>query len=127
MWLAGAWLYPYNRPYTFYNASTKANETKPITCGCDPTLVCGCDENQDTQYLSDIIGNGTDLDSSIVSVAVVNGTQRILINGSLPNGTTAPGGDEDPFGNAAGGMQLLLRNAGWWPVVALVSAMVFTS
>src|SRR5205085_2412681 len=88
LWLSGAYLYHYNHPYSYYNASSKANETKPVTCGCDPYAVCGCDENGDPQYLADLVGNGTNLNNTLVSVANVNGTQTILLNGTLPNGTT---------------------------------------
>ncbi len=54
----------------------------------------------------------------------MNGTNTILINGSLPNGTTAPGGTDDPD-SAGQGLRLLLQHAGWWPVVATVCATVF--
>ncbi|KAK5663551.1 hypothetical protein OQA88_3982 [Cercophora sp. LCS_1] len=124
LWLYGAYMYPYTHHHSFYNASSKQNETKPVTCGCDPYQVCGCDENGDQQYLSDIVGNGTNLNSTLVAVGTVDGVQRILINGTLPNGTTAAGGTEDPNGGA--GLRTMLHTAGWWPVVAIVSAMVLT-
>ncbi len=124
-------MYPYARPYSFYNASSEQNETKPVTCGCAQYAVCGCDENGDTQYLADLIGDGNynNLNHTLVTVANVNGTQRILINGTLPNGTTAPGGDEDAFSDSspASGLHIVLRNLGWWPVVATVGAMVFAA
>lgn len=127
IWLYGAYTYPYSRPHSYYNATSKANETTPVTCGCDPYAVCGCDENGDQQFLSDIIGNGTNLNDTIVSVALVNNTKTILLNGTLPNGTTIAGGDEDPFDNAGPGMQAMLQNAGFWPVVAIVATMVFAA
>jgi len=126
-WLYGAYVYPYSHPYSYYNRTSKANETAAITCGCAPDSVCGCDENGDQQYLSDIIGNGTDLNSTLVSVATINNTRTILLNGTLPKGTTASGGDEDPFDNASAGMRRLLENAGFWPVVAIVATMVFAA
>jgi len=115
-------MYHYNAPYRFYNASSRQNETKPVTCGCLPEQVCGCDENNDPQYLSDIVGNGTNLNSTLVSVAAVEGVQRIIINGTLPEGTTAAGGSD----SAGASMRMLLQNAGFWPVVVIVSAMVLT-
>jgi len=121
-WVAGSYMYHYNAPYRFYNQSSRQNETKPIDCGCLPELVCGCDENNDPQYLSDIVGNGTNLNATLVSVATVDGVQRIIINGTLPEGTTAAGGDD----SAGAGMRVLLQSAGFWPVVAIVSAMVLT-
>jgi hypothetical protein len=128
LWLYGAHLYHYNHPYVFYNQSSQRNESKPVTCACDPYLVCGCDENGDQQYLTDLVGNGSyaALNKTLVAVADVNGTSTILINGTLPNGTTAAGGSEDPNG-AAGGLRTLLQHAGWWPVAAAVCAIVFTA
>jgi len=121
-WVAGSYMYHYHAPYSYYNSSSRQNETKPVTCGCLPEQVCGCDENNDPQYLRDIVGNGTNLNSTLVSVAAVDGVQRIIINGTLPEGTTAAGGND----NAGAGMRILLQNAGFWPVVAVVSAMVLT-
>lgn len=120
-------MYPYSHPYGFHNATSDTNETKPVTCGCDPTSECACDENTNSTYMSDLIGNGSyaALNKSVIDVADVNGTSTILINGTLPNGTTASGGTEDA--NAAAGLRFLLQSAGWWPVVATVCAMVFIS
>jgi hypothetical protein len=61
----------------------------------------------------------------LINVAVVNGTKTLLINGTLPNGTTAPGGDEDAFDNAATGLRAAAQALGFWPVVAAVGAAVF--
>lgn len=130
-WLYGAYLYHHPHPYRFYNASSQENETKPVTCACDPYNVCGCDYSSDDQYkqyMNDLIGNGsyTALNHTLVTVADVNGTSTILINGTLPNGTTAAGGTESP--NAAGdGLRAMLNLAGWWPVVATVCAIVLSS
>jgi hypothetical protein len=77
--------------------------------------------------MNDLIGNGSyaALNKTLVNVADVNGTSTILINGTLPNGTTASGGTESP--NAADGMRALLQHAGWWPLVATVCAVVLTA
>ena len=120
-WIAGSYMYHYHAPYSYYNRTANRNETKPVTCGCEPDVVCGCDENKDPQYLKDVIGDGTNLNATLVSVATVDGVQRIIINGTLPPGTTAAGGDEDP--NAGANLNVL-RHAGFGAVVALVSAMV---
>ncbi|KAK4242679.1 hypothetical protein C8A03DRAFT_11152 [Achaetomium macrosporum] len=127
VWLYGAHLYHYNHPYSFYNQSSNQNQTKPVTCACDPYNECGCDENGDNQHLNDLVGNGSyaALNKSVITVADVNGTSTILINGTLPNGTTAAGGTESP--NAGDGFRALLQHAGWWPVVATVCAIVFTA
>lgn len=128
VWLYGAHLYPYTHPHTYYNQSAQQNQTKAVQCACDPYNVCGCDENGDPQYLNDLIGNGSyaALNKTVINVADVNGTSTLLINGTLPNGTTAAGGTESP--NAAGdGMRAMLQYAGWWPVFATVAAVVFAA
>jgi hypothetical protein len=124
LWLYGAHYYPYSNPYRFYNESSQNNETKPVSCACSTAGDCGCDENDDTQYMNDLIGNGSydALNKTLVTVADVNGTSTILVNGTLPPGTA------DTEGSAAGdGLRALLHHAGWWPVAAAVGAIVFTA
>jgi hypothetical protein len=108
LWLYSVYPYHYTNPYRFYNQSaqnetdnrraTGANETLPVTCLCQEFSVCGCEENDDQQYLNDLIGNGSydALNKTLVTVSNVDGTRTLVLNGTLPNGTTAPGGsDED--------------------------------
>lgn len=122
IWLYGAWMYPYHQPYHFHNESSGRNETRDVLCGCGTYDVCSCDDNNNTAYYDSLIGNGSygALNKSVVNVADVNGTTTLLINGSLPNGTTADGPDSSATG---------LRNAaemfGFWPVVAAVLVTVF--
>ncbi|KAI0007627.1 hypothetical protein F4779DRAFT_496990 [Xylariaceae sp. FL0662B] len=123
----GAYVYPYTHPYYYHNATTNANETKPVTCVCDYYEECGCDDNGNQTYFQSVIGDGSyaNLNKSLVTVAhneTANET-TIYILGTLPNGTTASGGTENP--NAAGGMQAIARAAGWWPVVTTVFALAF--
>ncbi|KAF2668814.1 hypothetical protein BT63DRAFT_286139 [Microthyrium microscopicum] len=91
LWLYGAYLYPYSSPYSFHNRTSNNNETKPVECLCQEYSVCGCDENSDSTYLDSVIGDGntTSFNQSLVRVADVNGTSTIVLNGTLPNGTTA--------------------------------------
>jgi len=102
LWLYGAYLYPYSHNYSFYNASARSNQTKPVRCLCQQYSVCGCDDNNDQTFLGGVIGNGTQaaVNQSLVRVANVNGTDTIFLNGTLPNGTTASGGSANP--NTAG-------------------------
>lgn len=125
MWLYGAYMYPWHHPYSYYNRSSERNETRPVICGCDPYSPCACDENTNSTYLLELIGDGSyqGLNKSVITVANVNGTDTILINGTLPNGTTAAGGTEDP--NAGAGLTGMLYAVGWWPVLATVAATVF--
>ncbi|KAL2258960.1 hypothetical protein VTK26DRAFT_7522 [Humicola hyalothermophila] len=126
LWLYGAYLYHYPHPYHFYNHSSNQNETKEVQCACSQAGECGCDipsgDPRNLTYLDELIGNGSynALNHSLITVANVNGTDTILINGTLPPGTTAPS-------DAGTGLAMLLRNAGWWPVVAAVCAIVFTT
>lgn len=121
VWYHPAYLYPYNNPWSYRNSTTGNNETKPVTCGCDAYQVCGCEDNNNTDYVNSVIGNGSysNLNKSLVTVANVNGTDTILINGTLPNGTTASGGTESA--SAGVGMQELLEMAGWWPAALTVA------
>ncbi|KAF7543168.1 hypothetical protein G7Z17_g10960 [Cylindrodendrum hubeiense] len=128
VWLYGAYMYHYPNPYRYYNETSKANETREVICGCARFSVCGCDNNNDTAYYDELIGNGSyaALNKSIVNVARVNGTTTILINGTLANGTTVADEDADSEDSAAGSsMQALAEALGFWPVVAAVMATVF--
>ena len=145
-WLYGAYAYPYYHPYTFYNrtaprntTSTKRtvetlvmrqttdtgmNETKPVTCLCAAYQECGCDDNGNTTFLDSLIGDGTysSLNQTLVTVADVNGTSTILINGTLPNGTTSSGGTEDAF---SAGTRSIVEASGYWVMIVLVGCTVF--
>jgi hypothetical protein len=144
LWLYSTYPYYYNNPYRFYNQSATnndddndndrralwtrqtqgANETLPVMCVCQEFSVCGCDENDDQQYINDLVGNGSyaALDKTLVTVSDVNGTKTLVLNGTLENGTTAPGGsDED---SAAINMKVG-KYAGYYAVGMMVLAGVF--
>ncbi|EKG18191.1 hypothetical protein MPH_04580 [Macrophomina phaseolina MS6] len=122
-WLAagayGAYGYHYGHPYSFRNQSDPnnngTNTTLPIQCYCQQYSTCGCDDNNDTAYYDSLVGNGSydALNKSLVTVARVNGTDTLLINGVLPNGTTASGGSD----SAAPAM--VSKFGGWWAFVVL--------
>ncbi|ORY54580.1 uncharacterized protein BCR38DRAFT_380958 [Pseudomassariella vexata] len=122
-WLAGAYSYPYTHHYYWHNSTTNQNETKPINCVCEKTQECGCDDNGEQQtVITGLVGNGTynALNQSLITAANVNGTDQLFINGTLPNGTTAAGGSEDPY--SAGN---LLQPIGWVPVITTIFAMMY--
>ena len=79
---------------------------------------CGCDDNGNSTFLDSIIGDGTysALNFSLVNVADINGTSTIVLNGTLPNGTTVSGA-MDSFHSA--------RMSGYWVMVALVGMTVY--
>jgi hypothetical protein len=117
LWLYGAYMYPYSHPYGFHNASSNRNETKNVNCLCQQYSVCGCDDNDDKSYLNGIIGNGTNLNQTLVRVADVNGTSQIFLNGTLPNGTTASGST-----NAASGTHGKMFESMGWCVIGSIFA-----
>jgi hypothetical protein len=143
IWLYSVYPYYYNNPYRFYNRTanrtntntndardllvlrqeaTGANETLPVVCLCQEFNVCGCDENSDQQYISDLVGDGdyNKLNKSLVTVSTVNGTRTLVLNGSLPNGTTAPGGVDDAAASLAIG-----KYSGYWAMGLVVLYGVF--
>ncbi|TEA18918.1 hypothetical protein C8034_v010807 [Colletotrichum sidae] len=126
LWLASAYMYPYHHPYRFYNETARENQTKPIQCACVENQPCGCDENNSTEYMSSLIGNGSydGLNKSVVNVADYEGNSTILINGTLPNGTTSAGGDDDV--GTSNAVRVMAETLGFWPVAAVVLATVFT-
>ncbi|KAK3060443.1 hypothetical protein LTS18_008531 [Coniosporium uncinatum] len=134
IWLYGAYAYPYSHPYRFYNQSATnatnpngTNQTKPVQCLCGQYQACGCEENDDSSYLDDLVGNGSyaALNKSVVNVADVNGTSQIFINGTLPNGTTAAGGQDDVTSAASPMIENGMQLAGYWVVAATVIATVY--
>lgn len=125
LWLYGVYSYPYVHPYNFRNATANnENQTKPVQCLCEEYSECGCDENGDNTYLAELIGNGSypALNKSVITVADINGTSTILINGTLPNGTTADGGTDSADATDAG---VMLKASGYWLMVAFVGCTVF--
>ncbi|KAI0392346.1 hypothetical protein F5Y17DRAFT_362712 [Xylariaceae sp. FL0594] len=118
--LSSAWSYPYHYPYYYHNATTDMNETKPVTCLCDPNSPCGCDDNGNQTFFNEIIGNGTyqGLNQSVVTVAKneTTGEDTIFLNGILPNGTEV---------DSASGRSLvdLAQAAGWWPAATMLFAL----
>ncbi|KAL1612629.1 hypothetical protein SLS60_000858 [Paraconiothyrium brasiliense] len=118
LWLYSVYPYYFHNPYRFVNESAHnstnpngTNTSLPVTCLCEEFSACGCDENDNQQYLKDLVGNGSydSLNKSIINVADVNGTTTLVLNGTLPNGTTAPGGTDDA-GIALG----VGKYAGWY-------------
>jgi hypothetical protein len=113
IWLYGAYMYPYGHPYTYHNTTSNRNETHPVQCYCGEYQECGCDNNTDSSYLNSVANNNT-----VSRVVNVNGTDTLVVNGTLPNGTTAAGGTDSAAGSLRQG---LLEMSGWWVVVAGVA------
>jgi hypothetical protein len=138
LWLYSVYPYHYNNPYRFYNRTANgtrngnnndndrrmvrlvtrqeqqgANETLPVVCLCQEYSPCGCDENDDPTYINDLVGNGSyaALNKTLVTVSDVNNTRTLVLNGTLPNGTTAAG---------AGAALSATKYAGYWGMGLIV-------
>lgn len=99
--------YSYHGYYPYYNRTSNRNESKPIECLCDEYNPCGCDVKNETSYLDAVANNLT-----ISRVADINGTSTLVVNGTLPNGTSTDT-------SAARGMkQNLAELSGFWVVIA---------
>lgn len=116
-WPYCAYAYPYPKPYTYHNLTSDKNETNPVDCLCAKYGVCGCDSNTDQEYIDKVANNVT-----VSRLAMVNNTQTLVINGSLPNGTKV---STKSSAAAPGLKQRLAEMGGFWPVVAIVGYMVW--
>lgn len=129
LWLAGAYGYNFNHPYRFRNSSNaNRNESLPVVCLCEEYRACGCDDDGNTTYIDELVGNGSasDQDPTLVHVGNVNGTKSVVINGTLPNGTDGSSGSSTST-PTSGAMRLyILEMSGYWVTSAIVIATVFT-
>lgn len=121
VWLYGAYAYNYDHPYNFHNDTSKQNETLPIECLCAKYSACGCDNNDNSTYLNSIINNGSasDENSTLVHTGIVNGTKTLIINGTLPNGTS------NATASSGAVSRQLAETSGVWMMGALVGAAVW--
>lgn len=119
IWLYGIYAYPYRDPYRFVNQTTNQNETIPVVCLCQEYSVCGCDKNHHSGYFKDLFNGPVPHDTDKVQVADVNGTRKVVINGTLPNGTTR----SDP--DASGSPATIAQASGYWVMAAVVMGAVW--
>lgn len=135
--------YQYHNNYQFRNQSQTTSQTTansatnngtlqslPVICACADDVSCACDETGNNTYIDELVGNGSyaALNKSLITVADYKGTKTLFINGTLPNGTTAadPNAPDDNGtapGNSAASSTAML---GFWPVAAIVFAMVYS-
>lgn len=104
---SGYYFYSYGGYYHYYNQSAGENQTRPAECYCGRYAQCGCEERNETDYVNAVANN-----ASVSKVAEVNGTSTLLINGTLPNGTT-PAAEE----NAAVALGKGVGVMGGWAVI----------
>ena len=103
----GAYFYPYHGYYTYHNNSANENQTRPAECYCGRFSDCGCENRNETDYINSIANN-----ASIARVQEVNGTSTLLIDGTLPNGTTVA---EE---NAAAALKGGVWQFGGWAIIS---------
>lgn len=125
LWLYGAYAYNNHHDYNYHNKTSGRNESIPIMCLCQEYSVCGCEDNNNSTYLNSVLNvkDSSELpsNSSTVRVADVNGTRTIIINGTLPNGTTAA----DPSIEENSSIpREILNFSGYWLMITLVIASV---
>lgn len=131
IWLAGAYAYPYTHPYYYHNNTNNKNESLPVVCLCEEYQECGCDDNNNSTYYESLFNGTQPHNTSMVRVANVNGTEKIVINGTLANGTTADNGStssssSSTSGAAQGPLVTLVNASGYWVMVAVVIATVWS-
>lgn len=98
-----------------------------MTCLCEQYQECGCDDVNNSTYYESLFNGTQPRNTSNVQVVNVNGTKTIVINGTLPNGTTADDGTSSSTSGAASGPLVTLVNAsGYWVMVAVVAATVWS-
>ena len=129
LWLAGAYGYNFNHPYQFRNSSNaNRNESLPVVCLCEEYRACGCDDDGNTTYIDELVGNGSasDQDPTLVHVGNVNGTKTVVINGTLPNGTDDSSGSTTSTSTSGATRLYFLEMSGYWVASAIVIATIFT-
>ncbi|PLN77708.1 hypothetical protein BDW42DRAFT_155171 [Aspergillus taichungensis] len=135
LWLYGAYAYPYSHPYHYTNHTDNKNESLPVVCLCEEHAECGCDDNNKNSYYESLFNGTEPKNGSNVRVVEVNGTEKIFINGTLPNGTTADESNpsstsNDPnastaLSSAPGPAVALLHASGYWVMVVVVISSVY--
>ncbi|KAJ5935695.1 hypothetical protein N7466_005242 [Penicillium verhagenii] len=120
LWYHPAYVYDYNDNYNYVDDSTKKNVSMPVACLCEEYQECGCDNNTNSTYYESLFNGTQPKNSSVVTVAKVNDTEKIYINGTLANGTTAADSSA-----ASGAMATMLQASGYWATAAVVLATVW--
>lgn len=133
IWLAGAYAYSYPHGYYYHDDNNNKNETLPVQCLCEQYQECGCDENNNSTYYESLFNGTQPRNTSIARVVNVNGTKTIVINGTLANGTTADDGTSSSdstttssTSGAQGPLVTLINASGYWVMVAVVVATVWS-
>lgn len=128
LWVLPVFMYgPYSYHHSYYNRTSRKDEERDIICGCAQYSVCMCDDVDDEDFWDDLIGDGdySKLNKSVVQVSEVKGKTTILINGTLPNGTTVDSDDPEDYEQYLTNAAVAVGKAlGLAPVVAAVFGIV---
>lgn len=133
LWLFPVYAYPYNGYYGYnWRDENGRNRTANVTCLCQEYSVCGCEDPSDSnktalaQQLTNGTGTGAPVNTTTVRlVDYGNGNTTAYINGTLENGTTAPGGTDPSNEDELNGAARLMQNyGGYWLMIAVVGLLV---
>ncbi|OAL34313.1 hypothetical protein AYO20_06366 [Fonsecaea nubica] len=127
LWLYGSvWAYPYGIPYYWLDHEGR-NRTSNVTCLCQQYQVCGCDPDNNSTFLTQVVTNGSSTPvapvntSTVRTVSFDNGTTATYINGSLANGTTADGGtDPSDESQVSAAVRAVVELSGYWVMFVIV-------
>ena len=122
LWLYGAYAYPYAHQYHYVNHTTNQNESLPVVCLCQKYSECGCEDNNNSTYFQSLFNGSEPTNTSVVRVVDVNGTEKIYVNGTLPNGTTVASSSGQP---AAYYIPTMLHASGYWVMVAITASAIW--
>lgn len=134
IWLYSVYAYPYTG-YGYHWYDGNRNRTANVTCLCQEYGVCGCDpvdpNNQTAQrLLAQQITNGSDTGAPVntTTARLIESADNntIYINGTLENGTTAPGGTEPSNESQISAAAALIINYGGYWVAAAIATMFIT-
>jgi hypothetical protein len=93
-----------------------------VVCLCEEHQECGCDDNNNSTYYESLFNGTQPKNTTVTRVVDVNGTEKIYINGTLPNGTTAA---DSSSSGAPASVQTLLNASGYWVTAAVVATAVW--
>ncbi|KAF4124813.1 Conserved glycine-rich protein [Geosmithia morbida] len=123
LWLTPVFVYgPYGYHYGYHNRTSNRDEDRQIECSCAQYSVCMCDEIDDDEFWDELVGDGdySKLNKTLVNVTKRDGKDIIVVNGTLPNGTTLKSDDEDDYEEYLTNAAARLASAiGVWPAAAL--------
>lgn len=117
--LYGAYVYPYSDHYNYVDDDSHKDKSLPVVCYCEKYMDCSCDDSSKS-YQSDF-RNHQPMNTSTVQVVNVNGTEKIYVNGTVPNGTSTASSGASTL--TVG--QSMAQNTGYWAMVAVVIGAVW--